>query len=153
MTGQQARKHAWAVRHDGLAFGSGRNEIGATKAADDQITASEVKDRNTLKAFVEDVLVYQENITTVTGIARLRDFFRSEGRYRSGSVFLMTMTRNGYILVHGHDPRSENRNIADVKDELGRPVGMELLAAAEQGGGFVENVFDNPAVEGDEETD
>ena len=29
---------------------------------------------------------------------------------------------------------------------------MELLAAAEQGGGFVENVFDNPAVEGDEET-
>ena len=64
----------------------------------------------------------------------------------------MTMTRNGYILVHGHDPRSENRNIADVKDESSRPVGMELLGAAEQGGGFVENVFDNPAVEGDEET-
>ena len=69
MTGQQARKHAWAVRHDGLAFGSGRNEIGATKAADYPITASEVKDRNTLKDFVEDVKVYQEGITTVSGLS------------------------------------------------------------------------------------
>ncbi len=147
-TGQQARKHAWAIRHDGLIFGSGWHESGATMSADDPITASEATDRITLRAFVEDVKVYQESITTVTGIARLRDFFRSEGRYKSGSIFLMTMTRNGNILIHGHDPTSENKNIADVKDELGRPVGMELLAAAEQGGGFVDyrrDGIDRPA--------
>jgi len=141
-TGQQARKHAWANRHDGLIFGSGWHETGATRSADDPITASEVTDRTTLKAFVEDVRVYQESITTVTGIARLRDFFRTEGRYKSGSIFLITMTQSGNILIHGHDPTSENKNIAGVKDELDRPVGAELLAAAQQGGGFVDYRWD-----------
>ncbi|MYC93645.1 MAG: hypothetical protein F4X14_01625 [Caldilineaceae bacterium SB0661_bin_32] len=103
-----------------------------------RITASEVTDRAALKTFVEGAKRYQEAITTVTGIARLRDVYRAEGPWKSGSIFLMTLTPNGNILIHGDDPTVENKRIVAVEDEEGRPVGQALLAAAERGGDFVD---------------
>ena len=67
--GQQARKHTWAIGHNGLIFGSGRQETGATRSGDDPIAASDVTDNTTLKALVEDVKVYQEGITIVSGLS------------------------------------------------------------------------------------
>ena len=96
-----------------------------------RITASEVTDRATLRTFVEGAKSHVESITTVTGIARL-------GPWKSGSIFLMTLTLNGNILLHGHDPTVENKRVVAVEDEEGRPVVQELLAAAERGGDFVE---------------
>ncbi len=113
-----------------------------TAIVDDRITASEVTDRPTLRAFVEGAKDYLESVTTVTGIARLRDAFRSEGPWKSGSLFLTTLTQNGNILIHGDDPTSENKRVVAVEDELGRPVGQELLAAAERGGDFVDYRWD-----------
>ena len=110
--------------------------------APEAITASEVTDRPTLRAFVEDAKSYLEGVTTVTGIAQLRNTFRAEGEWKSGSLFLMTMTRDGNILIHGHDPTVENKRVVAVEDERGRPVGQELLAAAERGGDFVDYRWD-----------
>lgn len=104
--------------------------------------AADVMDRATLKAFVEGAKSYLEGVTTVKGIAQLRDIFRAEGRWKSGSLYLTTMTRDGNILIHGDDPTAENKRMTIVEDELGRPVGQELLAAAERGGDFVEYRWD-----------
>ena len=131
-TGENTRKRTWVVRHDGLFFASGFYED------DGRITASEVTDPPTLKEFVEDTLSYLEGITTVTGVARLRDILRSEGRWKSGSTFLITLTQDGNILIHGADPTAEDKRVVAVEDEDGRPVGQELLAAAKRGGDFVD---------------
>lgn len=123
-----------------IASASACSDNGGTQA--EVVVASDVVDRATLKTFVEGAKNYLEGVTTVEGIARLRDVFRAEGQWKSGSLFLTTMTRNGNILVHGDDPTSENKRMTIVEDELGRPVGQELLAAAERGGDFVEYRWD-----------
>ena len=127
---------------EGAAGDTGSDATGGGVTASDAtgggVTASEVTDGATLKAFVEGAKSHVEAITTVTGIARLRDVFRAEGRWKSGSIFLMTLTLNGNILIHGDDPTVENKRVVDVEDEEGRPVVQELMAAAERGGDFVE---------------
>ncbi|MDE0580372.1 MAG: cache domain-containing protein [bacterium] len=111
-------------------------------AATEVVAATEVTDRATLEAFVRGAKNYLEGVTTVRGIAQLRDVLRSEGQWKSGSLYLITLTGEGNILIHGQDPISENKRVVAVEDELGRPVGQELMAAAERGGDFVEYRWD-----------
>ena len=44
------------------------------------------------------------------------------------------------------------RNLYDLKDSNGVKIMQEILAAAAEGGGYVEYLWDDPAVAGDEET-
>lgn len=65
------------------------------------------------------------------------------------------ISTDGYILYHGSQLRQyESRQFEDKdgQDVNGVRLIKELLAAGEAGGGYVEYMFDNPAVEGDEET-
>ena len=111
---------------------------GAPAHADNGTTAAEVTDRPTLQAFVETAKEYLEGLTTVRDIAEMGHFFRVDGRWNAGDMFLITMTRNGDVLTHGEDPTADAKNVKAVRDESGREVGSELLAAAERGGGFVD---------------
>lgn len=115
----------------------------ATKAGTpiDGVHATEVTDRPTLKTFVEHAATYVSSSTTVTEIAQMRNDFRTKSRWKSGSMYLIIMTPTGVPLFHGDDPTVENRPLIDIKDELGRPVGQELLAAAKRGD-FVEYRWD-----------
>ena len=115
----------------------------ASVHADDRITANDVADRPALRAFVEGAKNYLEGITTLTEIARLRDIFRAEGQWKSGSLFLTILTPNGNVLIHGDDPTSENKLVIAIEDEYGRPVVQEMLAAAERGGDFVDYRWDD----------
>ncbi len=72
-----------------------------------------------------------------------------EGEWKSGSMFLVILLKNGAVLIHGDDPRIENKLLIDVEDDKGRKVVQELLAAADRGGDFVEYHWDDPSVEGD----
>ncbi|MDE0312657.1 MAG: cache domain-containing protein [Caldilineaceae bacterium] len=131
-TGENARKRTWVVRHDGMFFASGFYQ------ADEWITASDVTDRATLMEFVEGGRDYLEGITTLSEIARLRDVLRAEGRWKAGALYMTILTRNGYVILHGDDPTSEDKEIIAVNDEGGRPVVKELLDAAGRGGGVVD---------------
>ena len=110
---------------------------------DGWITASQVTDRPTLKQYVEDAKDYLEGITTLSEGARLRDVLRSEGQWKAESLYLTILTHNGYVVAHGDDPTAENKDIAAVRDEDGRPVVKELLDAAERGGDFVDYRWDD----------
>ena len=114
-----------------------------------KVTASEVVDRETLKAFVEGGKEYLESIRTITETAKLRDIFRAEGDWKSGSTFLVILVKNGAVLLHGGDSAIDNEYLIDVEDGKGQKVVQELIAAADRGGDFVEYYWDDPAVEGD----
>ena len=110
--------------------------------AESGTTAGEVTDRPTLKAFVETGKEYLEGLTTVTEIAEMAHFFRIDGPWNDGDMFLITMTRNGSVLTHGEDPTADAKDLTAVRDESGRLVVQEMLAAAERGGDFVDYRWD-----------
>ncbi len=110
-----------------------------------QVTAAQVTDPESLKAFVLAAKAQIEAIAVdLDSAAKLKQWVKTEGDWKSGSTFLIIFAENGNVYAHGNDRDAENRNLLDVEDERGTRVVEELLAAAAQGGGFVEYYDDGP---------
>ena len=109
-----------------------------TGAARGETTAAQVKDNETLMAFVEGAKAHIESITDMNEGARLRETLRTEGDWKSGSMFLIVFLKNGDAFIHGNDREAESKNLLGVEDERGTRVVEELFSAAAEGGGFVE---------------
>ena len=121
---------------------------------DPAVTAAEVVDRKTLKAFVTQAGDYMVDILetgTLVDVARTKVAFRDpNGPWRHGSVYLyaLDLTSN-IILFHGAFPdRFENRPLTPtVRDAVtGQFILPQVIEAAKSSpeGGFVEYYFDNP---------
>ncbi len=106
-------------------------------AAGAQTTAAQVRDDETLKAFVEGAKARIEAITDMNEGAKLRERLRTEGDWKSGSMFLVIFLKSGEPFIHGNDRTAESKNLLGVEDERGAKVVEELFAAAARGGGFV----------------
>ena len=124
-----------------------------------KVTAAQVVDRETLVTFVKAAnKVYRDAMTSpgLKALPNTKNALRQEGGdWKSGEVYVFVISTDGYTLFHGAQPvRFEGRKFEDIErqDIHGVPYLRELLAAGEAGGGFVEYMFDNPAIEGDEET-
>ena len=110
-----------------------------------QITAAQVTDAESLKAFVLAAHAEIQRITTtLDDAAKLKQWVKTEGDWNSGSTFLIIFAANGNVWAHGNDRAAEDRSLIDIEDERGTKVVQELLAAAAQGGGFVEYYDDGP---------
>ena len=109
----------------------------ARGAAEAKTTAAQVKDDATLEAFVLGAKAEIEAITDVNEGARLRERLRTEGDWKSGSMFLIIFLPTGEPFIHGNDQTAESKNLLGVVDDNGLKVVEELLAAAARGGGFV----------------
>ena len=112
--------------------------MSASGAAGDEPTAAQVRDDETLKAFVEGAKADIEAIRDVNEGAKLRERLRTEGDWKSGSMFLVVFLKSGEPFIHGNDRTAESKNLLGVEDERGTRVVEELFAAAARGGGFVE---------------
>ena len=119
-----------------------------------QIRAEQVVDRKTLRVFVEAAIE-----AASVGIASEIDtypffdtVFRPEGQWRHGEIYLLVMDLNGTSVFHAAFPELEGQDFLDIVDAQGVQVTRELLAAAAAGGGYVEYLWPNPVVEGDEDT-
>ena len=121
---------------------------------DPTVTAAEVVDRETLKAFVTQAGDYMVDILetgTLVDVAKTKVAFRDpNGPWRHGSVYLyaLDLTSN-IILFHGAFPdRYENRPLTPtVRDAVtGEFILPQVIEAAKSSpeGGFVEYYFDNP---------
>ena len=119
-------------------------------AGEARIAAGDVVDRDALKAFVEGAKDHLESLTNLTEIARLRKALRTEGEWKSGSLFLMVLAPNGTVLFHGDDPSAEDKDLTAIEDDRGHRVVEALLAVAQRGGGFVEYDWDDPSQPDDE---
>ena len=107
-------------------------------AARAEMTAAQVTDPESLKAFVLGAKARIEAITDMNEGARLREGLKTEGEWKSGSTFLIVFLKNGDAFIHGNDREAESKNLLGVEDERGTRVVEELFAAAARGGGFVE---------------
>ena len=109
----------------------------ASGAAGAQTTADQVVDDETLKAFVEGAAAEIAAITDIRIGGQLRDRFRTDPAWHSGSMFLILFTQSGNPFIHGNDRAAENRDLLDVVDDNGFRVVEALLAAGARGGDFV----------------
>ena len=123
------------------------------------VTASEVVDRDTLIAFVEEAAkAYQIGVMSenFSGLTEIRNAFRQDGSYwKAGSVYLWVVSPRGINLFHGTDSDLEGRPAnMDRVDINGVRFVHELVTGArtKEEGQFVRYFFDDPTVEGDEET-
>ena len=125
-------------------------ELAGDGDMDRTITAAAVVGRETLEAFV---LRAKEMLEALTAEEILASFetFRSEGEWKSGPIYLFVSDLQGNMLFHGADPSLEGQNLIDLKDLNGVKVTQELLAQVANGGGFVEYLWDDPTIEGDED--
>ena len=112
--------------------------VSANAAAGAQVVAAQVTDPESLKAFVLGAKAHIEAITDMNEGARLRQGLKTEGVWKSGSMFLIIFLKSGEPFIHGSDRSAESKNLLGVEDERGTRVVEKLLAAAAGGGGFVE---------------
>ncbi|MCY4162016.1 MAG: cache domain-containing protein [Flavobacteriaceae bacterium] len=122
-----------------------------------EITASEVKDRETLEKFVNEaikVLTAQFAKGKELSVPRLRNTFRKEGgHWKSGSVYIWIVSDQNINLFHGANQNLEHE-FANLErlDDKGQEFVKILVNGArqnEEDGRFLEYSYDNPANEND----
>ena len=123
-----------------------------------EVTASEVVDRETLKAFVNGAIEHFGNLLATGGIGALtksRAVFRDEmGPWRKDSVYLFTLDATGYVWFHGAFPHQFEFVVARgryIDAVTGKPIFPQIIEAAQSDpeGAFVEYHFDDPADDSD----
>ena len=117
------------------------------------VTASEVVNRATLKAFVNGAIDRVTELFAAEGFdatTTLRGEFRDEnGPWRDGPVYLFVMDRTGYTMFHGAFPNKYELQIPtetlrdDVTGELILPRIIDA-ATGSAAGAFIQYHFDNP---------
>lgn len=117
-----------------------------------ETTASEVVDRETLQAFVEGAKAHTESITDPNDLTPFLISLATEGDWKHGNTYLIVLYLDGTVLFHADNPSARDKNLHDIEDARGNKVVQALIEAANAGGGFVEYYWDDPAVEGDEDT-
>ena len=117
-----------------------------------EIRAGDVVDRESLKEFVLSAAAYGGKSTSAAECLAVMEGFRADEAWKQGSIYLFVLAEDGTVILHGGNPDLEDRNLIDLEDSNGVRFTRELIEAAAEGGGFVEYLFDDPAVEGDEET-
>ena len=119
-----------------------------------QIRAEEVSDRENLRLFVEEAvrIASGEIASADEAYAWFDANFRPEGQWRHGEIYLFVMELNGVAFFHATLPHLEGQDLSDLEDLQGVRITEEHLAAVAAGGGYTEFLWDNPEVEGDEET-
>ena len=121
---------------------------------DPSVTAREVVDRETLKVFVTQAMIYFRaayETGGISAISKVRTAFRDpNGPWRHGSVYLYILDRtSNTILLHGAFPNRFELQplVATVRDVVsGHLVLPQVIdaAASSPEGGFVEYYFDDP---------
>ena len=112
------------------------------------VTASDVVDRETLKAFVLAAKAHADNATSLAEYLKVLQEFGTEGAWKQGSIYLFVATTDGIIVLHGANPDLKDQNLIDLKDANGVKIVQELVATAAEGG-YVEYLWPNPQIEGD----
>ncbi len=131
-TGQQEVKHSWAVKRDGMVFGSGWYERlfapAPTKADPPAFTV----------AFVEEALRRYER----DGMEATRAHYNTE-ESTDGEWYVFIADDSGVLIAHPNpDARGDNLNGSLGTDDTGYRFGPEILTAPEEGK-WVEYVFLN----------
>ena len=119
-----------------------------------EVSAQDVRDRETLKAFVQGAGDWVLRALPTLSFPKLKTEFRREGgHWRHGSTYIFAMTPDGNVIFHGSRPDLEGQILIDLEDRNGFQFVRALIDAAvdEEASGYVEYYWDDPGVTGDEE--
>ncbi len=115
------------------------------------VSASDVKDRETLKQFVEGAVTWTTQLYAAIGLAanQFRVEFRKDakdgGFFKDGLVYLYSITTEGYVVFHGLDAWREGRTVINNPDVRGDTTFVRrIIDTALNGGGYVDYYWDNP---------
>ena len=107
------------------------------------ITASEVKDTESLKRFVLAARNHLEN-----DYAKAVEDFRTKPQWKYGAIYLFGIDKNGLTIFHVKTPDFEGQKIRIIDEASGEEITKKLMDAGfKRDGDFVEYRFDNPATE------
>lgn len=110
--------------------------------------ARDVVDQETLKAFVLEAKSLLESAQDEAARTAILADFRTSEEWRHGPIYLFITGFDGTSFFHATTPEREGTNNIDLEDSNGVQVTRENIAAAQAGGGFVHYLWDNPAIEG-----
>ena len=96
-------------------------------------------DRESLTSFVNGARHHLEHDYETSLID-----FKQEGPWRHNSIYLFILSPKGQVIFHPATPSLEGTNIIDFVDVNGVRMVEELIKTAQNGGGFVEYLWDNP---------
>ena len=99
-----------------------------TIAQDAEVTAGDVVDRETLKAFVLAAKAYGDKASSLPEYLAILQEFRTEGPWKQGSIYLFLFTTEGLFILHGADPSLEGQNLIDLEDANGVKIIASLDA-------------------------
>ena len=120
-----------------------------------EISATDVRDRETLKAFVRGAGDWALRAFPALGfdLQKLEAIFRLQGgHWRSGSTYVFMMLPDGNVIFHGSRPDQEQQIQIDLEDRNGFKFVKALVdTAVASGSGYVEYYWDDPGVDGDED--
>ncbi len=116
------------------------------------VSASDVKDRETLKQFVEGAATWAKQLYESIGLAgsqHLKVEFRKDakdgGFFRDGLVYLYLVTPEGYVVFHGLDAWREGRTVINNSDLRGDTTFVRrIIDTALNGGGYIDYWWNNP---------
>ena len=122
---------------------------GLEKAA---AAARDVVDRETLKNFVLEAKSLLESAQDEAEQTAILETFRTDEKWRHGPIYIFISDYDGTSIFHGANSEREGTNNLDQEDSFGVKVVRQNIEAAKAGGGFVEYHWDNPAIEGEDES-
>ena len=122
-------------------------------AAHTDVEAHDVMDRDSLRSFVKRARAeVEDNVSDYEDLYDFADMqFRPMGEWHDGPIYIFIIATDGIVDFHAANMSLEGTSLWDHEDLNGVKYTQELIAGAERGGDFVEYLFDNPDIEGDEE--
>ena len=129
VTGEPERKHTWVIKHDGLSFASGWYE--PISRADDPATYTQAVVAGAISRYEaggrEASIAYHQSTESI-----------------DGPWYVFLLDEDGYVLANPARPDFVGTTPAVRSDITGKPYGLEVVAADEDGR-WVDYVFVNPS--------
>lgn len=116
------------------------------------VDAVDVVDRETLKAFVLGARELLETAQDEAERANILDAFRNDDQWRHGPIYIFIVDFEGTNFFHPVRPERQGVNNIDQEDANGLKFVRQAIDIAKAGGGFSEYFWDNPAIEGEDES-
>lgn len=130
-TGEDAPKHTWVVRHDGLILGAGWHPSGEVPAQSDVATYTQ-------HLVVEAIERYEAD-----GRDAVIEFYNDPGTV-DGQWYVFIDHPDGTILSHPANPDLVGTDLSGYTDVNGKLFGPEILAAGTDGR-WVDYYFTDPS--------
>ena len=118
--------------------------------AQDVVEAAPEETKDTLKKFVESA---RDHFLTlpISALLTLGDTLREEGGdWNYGSMYLVVLTDEGSVFIHGEDMSKDNTDLTEEVDDNGKMVVQEIITELIENEGeevFVEYSWDDPATD------